>query len=78
MIVIIATAANQSCGVGPIDEPDRTVVPKQQVVGHFANGRTSRVGMASNGKEELMLGGSQTGRPSLLFAPPLKAAKLGA
>jgi hypothetical protein len=74
MIVIVATAPDEASGVGPIDEPDRAVVAEKQVIGHFTDGRPSRIGMASNGEEQLMLSGSQAGRTSLLFAPPFKAA----
>jgi hypothetical protein len=43
MVVFVSGPRDQTCGVSAVDETDCAVVKKKQVVGHLADGWTTRV-----------------------------------
>jgi hypothetical protein len=61
----------------PIDQTYDAVMAKEEIVGHFADGRTPRVGVPPDSQEQLVLCRREPGSSSLLLAPPLKVAKSG-
>ena len=75
MVLVISDPSDQTNGLCAIDETDRAVVTKEQVVGHLPDGRPPRVTVPAHGQHELMLGGCQTCGSSLLFAPSLEATQ---
>jgi hypothetical protein len=74
LVVLVAGAGHQSSLLGPVDEADGAVVAEKQVVGGLADGRASRVGVAANGEQQLVLGGREPSLSGLLLAPALEAA----
>ncbi len=77
MVVLVPSAPDETCRVGPVDQTYRTVMPEEQVVGDLADGRTPWVAVTSDGQEELMLGRSETRLLRLLFAPSLELTQAG-
>jgi hypothetical protein len=75
VIVLVAGAAHETCRVSPVDEADRAVVKEQKIVGDLSDGRTTTVSMSTNGQEELVLSGGETGRPCLVLTPTLEVPK---
>jgi hypothetical protein len=62
---------------GPLDQLDRAVVSQQERVRDITDRRARFPRMASDGEQELMLRGSQSDDPRLLFAPVQEAPKPG-
>lgn len=77
MVFIVPGSSHEPCRIGSVDESDRAVVTKEEVVGHLADGRTTRVIVTAYGEHQLVLGWSQTGGASLQLAPSLEVAKAG-
>lgn len=69
VIVVVDSASNETCGFGPIDEPNGAVMSKQQRLGDLADRRAARLPTSTDRQEELMLGRRQPGRNGLLLAP---------
>lgn len=67
----VCDALDQSAVDRSVDELDHAVMAQQEVVSGFADRRCPAV--ASDGEEQLVLGGSEAGRLRLLPAPPLEA-----
>lgn len=78
VVARVADAGDETGGVSSVDQPDRTVVAEQEIVGQLADGRPPGVVMAFHGQKELVLGRCQARRPGLLLAPALEAAQGGA
>ncbi len=74
-VVPVTRPLDQPCAVGPIDEPDDTVMAEEQIVGHLADGRTPTIGMPADGEQELVLRGGEPGCPCLVFAPAFEASQ---
>ena len=77
VVVLVPRALHQTGSICSVDESDRAVVTKEEVVGHLADGRTTRVIVTAYGEHQLVLGWSQTGGASLQLAPSLEVAKAG-
>jgi hypothetical protein len=73
-VLFVAGAGHKSRFIGPVDETDHAVMAEQQIVRDFADSRAPRFWVASNGEEQLMLGGREASRPGLLLAPALEPA----
>src|SRR5262249_8578891 len=63
---------------GAVDKSDHAVVAKDEVIGDFPDRRTRRVPMASDGKQKLMLCGSEPDGPCLLVTPAQKLSQASA
>ena len=75
VVLGVPGARDQPSSVSTVDKADRAVVAQQEVVGHLADSGTAGVPMATDREEQLVLGGSQPGRLSLLLAPALEMPK---
>jgi hypothetical protein len=75
MVVLGPDANNEPCRFGPVDEANRAVVTKEQIVGNLTDGWILWTAVPSNGKQELMLRGRQAGSPGLLLTPSLEVAQ---
>ena len=62
MVLVVSGAGDQTGRVGPVDEPDRTVMEQEEVVGHLPNGRAAGIAVPTYGQEKLVLGGRQASR----------------
>jgi hypothetical protein len=49
-ILVVASTPDEASDVGAVDQADRAVVTQQQVVGDLADGRASRVAVATDGQ----------------------------
>jgi hypothetical protein len=65
-------SADQSGGVCPVDQPHCAVVAQEEIRGDFPDRRTSRIGVALDGEEQLVLRRGEPCRSSLLGTPPLE------
>lgn len=74
VVLFVPSAADKPGGVRPVDQADRAVMTKEQVVGHFPDSRTTRIAVAADGQQELVLRGGQPSGARLLLAPALKVA----
>ena len=75
-VISAVTCANDETGrFCPVDEPDRAVVLKEEVIGDLADGRTVVTTVTSNREKQLVLSGGQVGGTGLLFAPSLEVTK---
>lgn len=77
MIAIVADPADQGRLVGAIDQTHGAVVLQQQVIGYFADGRTTKIVMTSHRKQQLVLGRREPCCTRLLLTPALEAAQSG-
>ena len=77
LVLGVAAAGDQARLLGPVDQADGAVVAEQEVVGHLADRRPARVGVAPDGQQELVLGRRQPGCLGLLLAPAQEAAQAG-
>ncbi len=75
MVIGVSSSGDETRLLGPVHEPDRTVVAQQQVVGHLAHGRPAPVGVSMDGEEQLVLGRGEPGFLGLLVAPAQEAPK---
>jgi hypothetical protein len=78
VVLGVLGALEQPGGHGAVDEADGAVVSEQQVVGDVSDGRSGRVVMTSDGEQELMLGGRESGGVGVLLAPAQKAPQIRA
>ena len=62
VVVLVPRALHQTGSICSVDESDRAVVTKEEVVGHLADGRTTRVIVTAYCEHQLVLGWSQMGR----------------
>jgi hypothetical protein len=69
MVVFVSGPGDQTCSVSTVDETDRAVVEKEQVVGDLADGRATRITVSTYRQQELMLGGSEIRGAGLALAP---------
>jgi hypothetical protein len=76
-ILSVAGATDETGGISPVDEPDRTVVEQQQVVGHLSNGWAARIVVPPYSQKKLVLGGRQASRLCLLLAPAFEMTQPG-
>jgi hypothetical protein len=77
MVGPIMTSLDETGGFGPIDETDRAVVAKEQVVGDVADRRSACVATPANGQHELVLGRRESDRTRLLLGPSEEAPEPG-
>jgi hypothetical protein len=75
VIVLVDAAPDQTGGFGPIDEPNRAVMAKQQRLGHLPDRRAARLPTSTDRQEELMLRRRQPCRDGLLLAPVQEATE---
>jgi len=75
VVVFVPGANDEPCRFGTVDEANRAVVTKEEIVGNFADGRPSRIIVTSNGKQELVLSGRQTSGTCLLLTPSIEVAQ---
>lgn len=75
MVVLGPGANDEPCRFGPVDEANRAVVTKEQIVGNLTDGWTLWTAVPSNGKQELMLRGRQASSPGLMLTPSLEVAQ---
>jgi hypothetical protein len=73
LVVGVGAARNQSGGLSAIDQLDRAVVAQQQVIGDVADRRPTRIRVAADGKQQLMLSRGQAGGLSLTLTPSHEA-----
>ena len=69
VVLGISDPLDQFGGVSPVDQPDRTVVTEEEIVGDLAHGRSTSIGMPADGKQQLMLRRRQSRRFRLLLTP---------
>lgn len=43
MVFLVSGATDETCRVGTVNETDRAVMEKEQVVSHLSDGRTTRI-----------------------------------
>lgn len=77
VIVVVPDADHETGLDGAVDETDRAVVAEQEVVRHLADGRPSRVTVAADREQQLVLGRCEAGRLRLLLAPALESSQPG-
>lgn len=71
-VIGVFLADDQPDGLGPLNG---TVMAKQQIPGHVADGRPARVVMPPHREQQLVLGGGKAGRLGLRLAPVQKPAQ---
>lgn len=75
LIVWVDGALDQPSVDGAVDQSDRAVVTQDEVAGDLADGRACRVGVTLDRQHELVFGGGQSGRSSLVFLQRRKRRK---
>jgi hypothetical protein len=74
MVVFVSGPSDQTCSVSTVDETDRAVVQKEQVISDLADGRATRITVSTYCQQELMLGGSEPRSAGLALAPSFEMA----
>jgi hypothetical protein len=69
MVDFVSGPSNQPGGISTVNETDRAVVEKEQVVGDLADGRATKITVSTYRQQELMLGGSEIRGAGLALAP---------
>jgi len=77
MVFGIAASHHETGRVSAVDELDRAVVSKQQVVRNFTDSRTALVVVTADRQQQLMLSRGEARRARLLLAPTLETAQPG-
>src|SRR6185312_5735990 len=71
----VALSCDQPRLLGPVDQPDRTVMTDDEDLGDLAHGRAARLTRRADRQKQLVLRGRDADLPGLLLAPVQKAAQ---
>jgi hypothetical protein len=77
VVLVASGAANQACRFGPVDQPHRTVMAEEKVVGDLTDGWAAWVGMPTDRQEQLVVCRSEASGACLLGAPGLEVSEAG-